>query len=1149
MKRTPTDLIPRIRKSGGGEAQQSEGDLEGSPQIVWPPADPNEKVYWRSLDQLAETPEFRDFLHREFPQGASELNSPISRRSFMSLMGASLAMAGLASCRRPEEKILPYTKAPEDMVIGLPTYYATAMPMGAAVYGLLVESYEGRPTKVEGNPQHPASLGASNAFTQAAILELYDPDRSSGPVIGGKDAEEVAAGHAEAGEHGEHGAAAAKQERRFNDDDVESFLRSVEQNYVGLHILSGAVVSPTLLRLREQMQRERPSVRWHTWEPISEDNIVAGSQLAFGADLVTHLDLEKADTILSLGADLFGLNPGALRAARTFAKRRRPDKATDTMSRLYVVESAWTVTGTNADHRLRVRPSEVAAFAVALAEELVKRGIALPPGCAEAMPKAASVALDAKFLAAVADDLVRSRGRVAIAVGHNQPKEVHALVHALHSALGAVGNTVSYTQAIDAGRALDGDSLKQLGEALDKGEVKTLVVLGGNPAYDTPADFRFAERLQASKARLIHLGLYRDETAKLAALHIPRAHFLESWGDARSRDGTASIIQPLIAPLYKGWSDIELISFFLTGKRTKGYDLVRDTWTGVAIQRMPAPPPPAGDPGQPAAALGAAPAVAAQPAAPPPGIPDNAPVLFFDRFWRKSLRDGVIEQTAFQQVVPGLKTQEIAAALPVLGAIKPRELEIQFLTDAKVYDGRFANNGWLQELPDPITKMVWDNAAILSMETAKALGVEKDDMVRITVRGKSVDAAVFVQAGQASGTVSLALGYGRKECGRVAKGAGFNAYQIRHFDGLSFDEAKIEKLGAKYDDPRDKWFGDIVHITGLVTTQDHFALEGRPLIREASLTRFREQPEFAQHAVHHQPLVALWDEPEELKKGQQWGMTIDLSACVGCGACTVACQAENNIPIVGKAQVRKGREMHWIRVDRYFSFAKQTFEHAGDLNDTNTEVAHQPVPCMQCENAPCENVCPVAATVHSSDGLNDMVYNRCVGTRYCSNNCPWKVRRFNFLDWRGDVEEVAKLKYNPDVTLRSRGVMEKCTYCVQRIRGAQRDARLKVANKQATSEFLADGAITPACAQACPADAIAFGDILDPNSRVAREKKSPRNYTMLAELNTRPRTTYLARIRNPNPALEPERPVKDAAHGEHGAPEAEHKSEAGASHL
>jgi molybdopterin-containing oxidoreductase family iron-sulfur binding subunit len=496
-------------------------------------------------------------------------------------------------------------------------------------------------------------------------------------------------------------------------------------------------------------------------------------------------------------------------------------------------------------------------------------------------------------------------------------------------------------------------------------------------------------------------------------------------------------------------------------------------------------------------------------------------VLFFEHFWRKSLHDGVVADTAFERIKPTLRGAELVEAIKPLASTAPKEMEIQFLVDNTMLDGRFANNGWLQELPDPVTKLVWDNAAILSMDTAKKLGVEKDDMVTVTVRGQSIQAAVFVQPGQASNTVSIALGYGRTETGRVGKGAGFNVYPLRHRDALGFDAVTVVPLNKKYTDVRDEWFGDVVKLTGLVTTQDHFALEGRPLIREASLTRFAHHPEFAKHAVHVPALRALWDDPA--KVGQQWGMSIDLGACVGCGACTIACQAENNISIVGKAQVRKGREMHWIRIDRYFSFNKSV-----DMDDSNTEVSHQPVGCQQCEHAPCENVCPVAATLHSSDGLNDMVYNRCVGTRYCANNCPWKVRRFNFLDWRGDVEDVAKLKYNPDVTLRSRGVMEKCTYCVQRIRGAQRDAKLKTGN-----EKVQDGVIVVACQQVCPSDAIAFGDIMDPTSKVSVAKKSVRNYEMLAELNTRPRTSYLARIRNPHPRLEPKH--EDAAEGHHGA--------------
>ena len=802
----------------------------------WPAPDAHDKVYWRSLDQLADTPEFRDFLHREFPEGASELSSPVSRRSFMTLMGASVGLAGLAGCRRPEERILPYTKAPtpEEMVIGLPTYYATAMGLGSSVLGLLVESNEGRPTKIEGNPKHSQSGGATTSFAQAAILELYDPERSTGPMRAGKDREEASApAHAE-GSHGGHGAPAAPVARLFSEMDIESYLSTRRSDFArdgaGLVVLSGALHSPTLLAQRERMKAELPRARWLMWEPVCEDNIYGGSRIAFGADLNTHLYLGKADVVVSLGADPLGIDADSVRHARDFASRRRPETASDDMNRLYVVESAWSITGTNADHRLRVKPSEVAQFAGALAAELVKRGVAIAAPVAAALPK--STSLDAaaqKFLGALADDIKARGAKVAIAVGRDLPREVHALVHAIHAALGAVGTTVTYTPAVDAGRPLDRESLAELGAALDKGEVKTLVVLGGNPAYDLPVDFRFAERLQASKAALVHLGLFRDETAGLAALHIQRAHFLEAWGDVRSRDGMASVVQPLIAPLFGGWSDIELVSFLLTGKRHKGYDLVRETWRGSPLGQPPAPPPPpAADPAQPAgAAPAAAPAVVAgavaQPVAPPPGIPVD-PVLFFDRFWRKALHDGVIDKSTFATVTPALKEAELAAALPALAAIAPKATEIQFLVDNKLYDGRFSNNGWLQELPDPITKLVWDNAVLLSMDTAKKLNVEKDDMVRLTVRGKTVDAAVLVQPGMANDTVGLALGYGRSTVGRIGKGAGFNAYQLRHSEGLGWDEVTVSRLGTKYTDPRDEWFGDAVHVTGLVTTQDHFTL-------------------------------------------------------------------------------------------------------------------------------------------------------------------------------------------------------------------------------------------------------------------------------------------------------------------------------------
>lgn len=1172
-----------------------------------------EKTYWRSTDHAQNSPLFRESLERELPSEVPpEVQNPLSRRSFMGILGASMALAGLAGCRRPEEKILPYTKAPEDLAIGLPTYYATAMPLGSAVYGLLVESHEGRPTKIEGNPNHPMSLGGSSTYAQGAILELYDPDRSTGPLVSGKAEKEAPAAAATEG-HGGHGAAAPKPVL-FGLDAVTDYFKARRGKWVadkgrGLYVLSGALNSPTMLRLRDQLGKDFSEAKWATWEPVCEDSVRQGSRLAFGEDLVALNEVHKADVIVSIGSDFVGTAPDGLRNARHFGSRRKADRVSDEMNRLYAVESAWTVTGTNADHRLRLKPSLVAHFALALAAELSKRGLALPPEVVAQLPKSVPAGIDAKFVEAAAGDLLKAQSKALVVVGKSLPAGVHALVHAIHAALGAVGETVSYVKAGDAGRPLDRDSLKALSAAIDAGQVDTLVVLGGNPMYDAPADLGLADKLK--KIQVVHLGLYRDETALVSSLHIPRAHFLEAWGDLRAADGAASIVQPLIAPLYKGWSDIELVNYILTGNMVRGYELVRDTWRGVAAAKFqpPAPPAPveptpvappvgkgakAGKPGAkpaptgvvgkvaaavapaigiavgkpgapaPATAAPAAPGTAAAPAdaaTPPPSVPQETLAVFFDRAFRKSLHDGVIEGTVFDKVRPQLKAADIAGGVTQVAAIQPKAWEVEFLVSNSVFDGRYANVSWLQELPDPITKIVWDNALIVSVDAAKELGVEKNDMVSLTVRGQTVEAAVWVQPGQAAGTVSIELGYGHSHdaFGKVSKGAGFNAYKIRHAEGLWSDEVQVQKLGKKYEDPRDHWFGDTTHLTGLVTTQDHFAMEGRPLIQEATIGKFRKHPNFAQHAVHHPPLLALWDPYK--RSGQQWGLVIDLSACTGCGTCTVACQAENNVPVVGKAQVRKGREMHWIRIDRYFTMEPVAFDNGAhpkiELGDENTHMVHQPVPCMQCEDAPCENVCPVAATTHSQDGLNDMVYNRCVGTRYCANNCPWKVRRFNYLDYRGDVPEVAKLAMNPDVTVRSRGVIEKCTYCVQRIRGAQRSAKLK--DTAGRSEFVNDGTLVTACQQACPSDAITFGDITDQKSKISAVRQSPRHYTMLDELNAKPRTTYLARIRNPNPALEAE--AHEEAHGGghapagHApaaaghAPAGEHKThETGASH-
>lgn len=1111
---------------------------------IWPGSAQDGKAYFRSPEHADNAPSFREALNRELPSEVpAEVLNPLTRRSFMGILGASMALAGTAGCRRPEEKILPYTRSPEDLVVGMPSYYATAMSLGSAVYGLLVESHEGRPTKIEGNPNHPMSLGGTNSFAQASILELYDPDRSTGPLVAGQAGVDLG----------------SPKPVLFGLDSIRDFFKARRARWQadkgrGLHFLSGAMTSPTALRLRGHLLAEWPEAKWWSWEPICEDASRQGSRAAFGEDLVALHEVHKASVILSIGADFLAHTPDGVRNARQFATRRKADRPTDDMSRLYAVESSWTVTGTNADHRLRLKPSLLGPFALALGAMLAKRGLPLPKEIAAQLPKEIPAEIDAKFVAAVAEDLLKTPSKSLILAGRSVPVGVFALVHAIHAAFGAVGETVNYVKAGDAGRPLDRDAIKGLSAALDAGQVETLVVLGGNPAYDAPTDLGFAEKLK--KTKVVHLGLYRNETALLSALHIPQAHFLEAWGDVRAADGTASIVQPLVAPLYKGLSDVELLHFVMTGEMVRGYELVRDTWRGVTAAKLQPPPPPPVEvapivgaaakpakPGQTGAKPGVSAAVGAAPEMPPPAVPQQTIAVFFERAFRKALHDGHMEGTPYEKVRPQLKEAEIARLVAQVAAVSPKAWEIEFQLSHATYDGRFANISWLQELPDPITKIVWDNAVLLSVESAKELGVEKNDLVSVTVRNRTIEAPVFVVPGQAAGVVALALGYGHgpEAVGKVGRGAGANAYKIRHSEGLWFDEVQVQKTGKKYEDPRDFWFGDTVHLTGLVTTQDHFAMEGRPLVQEATLGQFRKHPNFAQHAVHHPPLLALWDPYK--RSGQQWGMAIDLSACIGCGTCTIACQAENNVPVVGKAQVRKGREMHWIRIDRYYTFEPVAFDNGHrqkiELTDTNTHMIHQPVPCMQCEDAPCENVCPVAATVHSQDGLNDMVYNRCVGTRYCANNCPWKVRRFNYLDYRGDVPEVAKFAMNPDVTVRSRGVIEKCTYCVQRIRGAQRAAKLR----DTRSDSVADGTIVTACQQACPADAITFGDIADASSKISHVRKSPRHYTMLEEINAKPRTTYLARIRNPNPALEPEK-HDDAEIGHGGTPTAGHGSPA-----
>jgi len=1027
------------------------------------------REYWRSLEALSDTPEFKDFLHREFPQNASEWLDPVGRRGFLKLMGASLALAGVSACtRQPEEAIVPYVRQPEELVPGKPLFYATAMPFAGSGVGLLVESHEGRPTKIEGNPEHPASLGATDLFAQAAILGLYDPDRSQTITHLGEI-------------------------RPF-----ESFvvaLRSVlaaqkDAQGAGIRILSETIASPTLGAQAEELLGRFPRAKWVQWEPFGRHSAREGSRLAFGEYVDAQYAIERADVILSLDADFLCAANNGLTHARAFASRRRIEGNRAQLNRLYAVESAPTNTGTKADHRLPLRASEVEAFARAVAAQV---GVA---GAGDATAPAAAEA----WIGPLVKDLQGARGRSLIIGGEGQSPVVHALAHAMNEALGNVGATVTYTQTAEARPSNQLADLQELVGEMNAGTVSFLLILGGNPAYTAPVDLTFSEAMQKVALRA-HLGLYHDETAALCHWHIPEAHFLESWSDVRAADGTVTIVQPLIAPLYGGRTAHEVVTALGEGGTRTAYDLVRSFWNGEGVAPPPAPPaPPApGIPGAPAAA---------PPAIPPPPPPPSAAAAAvaavaaqgatgrsaFDRDWRRWLHDGVMANTAFMPKTVAVKA-DFAAATPPRAAASG--LEVVFRPDPTVYDGRYANNAWLQETPKSLTKLTWDNAALISPATASRLALVSGDVVELTQGSNTIRIPVWIAPGHAADTLTLNLGYGRERAGRAGTGIGFNVNPLRTTAAPDIlTGVQLTKTGDSY---------------MLACTQDHWSLEGRNLVRVATVEQFQQDPGFA-GKMEHQPTSGISMSPAFKYEGYAWGMTIDQNVCTGCNACVVACQAENNVPVVGKSQVLNGREMHWLRVDRYYT---------GDIE--NPDTYHQPMPCQQCETAPCEVVCPVAATTHSEEGLNDMVYNRCVGTRYCSNNCPYKVRRFNFLLYSDFDTPSLKLMRNPDVTVRSRGVMEKCTYCVQRINHARVAATLE-------DRQIRDGDVLTACQSACPTDAIVFGNINDRNSRVSERKASPLNYPLLAELNTRPRTTYLALVRNPNTELEPAGAAAEESH-------------------
>jgi MoCo/4Fe-4S cofactor protein with predicted Tat translocation signal len=971
------------------------------------------RQYWRSLEELADTAEFHDLLHREFPRQADELSGALSRRQFLAtvlrLMGASLALAGLSACGAPPEaldQLVPYVNQPEGITPGEPLFFATAARRSGYAIGVLARSNEGRPTKIEGNPDHPASLGATDVFAQASLLSLYDPDRSQAVLHLGRTS------------------------------TWDSFLAALSgmldfqrtSRGAGLRLLTGAISSPTLIAQIQALLGQFPAAKWHQYEPVGRDNMRAGARLAFGEDANVRYQLDKADVILSLDADFMYGWPGSVRYARDFVDRRRVRAGQTTMNRLYLVEPSLTVTGSNADHRLPVRARDV---------EQLARAVAAGLGVAGVQPAAALPAsIPPAWITALTNDLLAHRGSSLVLAGDGQPPVVHALAHAMNAALGNVGNTVVYTAPVEAGAGDGVAALRELVADLAAGSVSLLFILDGNPAYSAPADLDLAAQL-AKASTVVHLSLYEDETSALSHWHIPAAHDLESWSDARAYDGTATIIQPLIAPLYGGKTAHELLAALLGQPDQAGLAIIRGYWQGQ-------------------------------------GLADAA--------WRRALHDGLIANSA-------LPPKQVALA-PASLAAQPapaddQAIEIVFCPDPTIWDGQLANNGWLQELPKPITTITWDNAAFISPASAESQGLASADVVELRYAGRSVRAPVWVQPGHADGSVTLHLGYGRTRAGQVGSAIGVNAYALRTANAPWFGSGlELRKTSERYT---------------LATTQNHYLMEGRELVRTGTLAEFQQNPLFAQLPASDGPHESLY--PAQPSEGYAWGMTIDTNACIGCGACTIACQAENNIPVVGKDQVAAGREMHWIRVDSYY---------AGELE--NPEVVHQPVPCMHCENAPCELVCPVAATVHTSEGLNAMVYNRCVGTRYCSNNCPYKVRRFNFFQYaRKDIPVIA-LAHNPEVTVRDRGVMEKCTYCVQRI------SKAKIAAEK-QDRPVRDGEILTACQQVCPTQAITFGNINDQSSQVAQLKAEPLNYHLLGELNTRPRTTYLARLRNPNPEI------------------------------
>jgi MoCo/4Fe-4S cofactor protein with predicted Tat translocation signal len=1077
-----------------------------------PPEPPTGKRYWRSLGELSDTPEFREWLEREFPAGSGELNGDEwSRRDFLKLMGASMALAGvgLTSCRRPEMHLVPFTKSVEWTIPGKFLYYATAMPRRTGAIPLIATTVDGRPIKLEGNPLHPASGGATDTFVQASILDLYDPSRSQRFVHKGK----------------------ASNRAEF--DGYMGTLRNAltSQQGDGVAFLVGETHSPTRERLRAELEKVFPGMRWCVYEPLLSQEQTTAAQSAFGAGTQLIRKLDRADVILALDSDFLDCGQGDLESVRAFTSRRRVNSAKDAMNRLYVVENRFTLTGAMADHRLRCPVSQIAAFTHALARKILAgtNDAGLSGALGNLQIPGGGATFDEQWLSEAANDLLAKPGASLVLAGPNQPLAVQLLVYAINAALKNIGQTLVVRQVPHNPRTID---ISQLASDINDGRIKQLFIFGGDPVFnakrglvrdrETKLPLDWAD-LQKKVPEIVRLGYHEDATSALSHWHVPLAHYLESWGDALTSGGDYLSLQPMILPLFGGLSEIELLNALLGGPKTEGPELVQETFRATN----------------------------------PPGD--------FQTAWSRFLHDGFAlhvqprdQTSAFNANAVGPLVQN-SWSLP--SAPTPDSPEIVLTASYAMDDGRYANNGWLQELPDPITKLTWDNAALMSPGFAKTLGVQTGELVQITITEKAPAAdsikrelviAALVSPGHADNSITVPLGYARKmpefyelpyaggalkERPGIREQSGFNGYLLRtaanpHFAvaGSSGTETvQVKKVGRTYP---------------LSITQEHFSIEGRGLVREATLERYREDNDFAKKVPGEEelphPPPSIYSHPP-LTAPQQWGMAIDLNVCTGCSACVIACQSENNIPVVGKLQVAHGRAMHWIRIDRYYA-SKKPYNQDGGEWPQNPEVVHQPMPCQHCENAPCETVCPVNATIHSEDGLNVMTYNRCIGTRYCANNCPFKVRRFNFFDYNQrpvgkrkvagafniyeeyfaplttkGAPDIIKMQKNPNVTVRMRGVMEKCTYCVQRIEEAK-IAALARAGASADKRIPHDS-FTSACAQACPTGAIVFGDIKDPESRVSKMKQQDRNYRLLDYLNVVARTSYLARIRNPNPKM------------------------------